>query len=160
MHVIAPQATGNTWYPYSFMAAEAQNQPFLDAALALLHELVEECVQSGIDAKHIHIAGFSQGACLAAEFVARRGEAMGSLHVYSGGLIGQDFQPEKYSGQLTDMPVFIGCSDVDAHIPLSRVKESTAQFRAMGANVDERIYAGAPHSIFEDELQASRGILG
>jgi phospholipase/carboxylesterase len=157
--LMAPNAFNNTWYPYSFVAPEAQNQPYLDGALSLIDVLVQEVKNESILAENIHFMGFSQGACLAAEYVARNAQPFGSLHVYSGGLIGHQFDEKKYQGSFNDMPVFIGCSDTDAHIPLQRVHESTALFKKLGASVDERIYPNAPHSVFQDEIDASRAIL-
>jgi phospholipase/carboxylesterase len=158
--VIAVQAQGNTWYPYSFVAPEESNQPFLDSALSLLEAVLNKVLEAGIKAENIHFAGFAQGACLVSEFCARNAQAFGSLHVYSGGLIGQQLDESKYSGSFNGMPVLIGCSDIDSHIPLQRVKETTQVLTKLGAKVDERIYPNAPHSVFQDEIGASRAILG
>lgn len=159
MALLAPQAYSNTWYPYSFVAPEAHNQPFLDKALEVIKGLYDSILESGIVAKDIHLAGFSQGACLASEFAARYASGLGTLHIYSGGLIGQ-LKADRYQADLTGTKVLIGCSDVDAHIPLERVHQTTAQLKAQGAEVDERIYPNAPHSVFEDEILASRMLLG
>lgn len=157
--LIAPNATNNTWYPQSFVAPVEQNQPYLNAALEVLGELVKQVKNAGINTEDIHFLGFSQGACLVSEFVARNAMKYGSLHIYSGGLIGQQLQKANYSGNFEGMPILLGCSDIDSHIPLQRVHESTSIFKEMGANVDERIYPNAPHTIFQDEIEASKSIL-
>ena len=95
----------------------------------------------------------------ASEFVARNARTYGGLIVFSGGLIGPDGTPRDYTGSLEGTPVFIGCSDVDAHIPESRVLETGEVLQRMGAQVDLRIYPGMGHTINRDELQAARGIV-
>ena len=107
------------------------------------------------------LAGFSQGACLASEFVAQNPTRYGGLLVFSGGLIGTGptVLAELYQGSLEQTPVFMGCSDVDAHIPLVRVKESSKILRSLGAEVDERIYPGMGHTINQDELEVAKMLL-
>ena len=155
----APQATGNTWYPYSFLAPETQNEPGLSAGLQVLGELVDEIKQQGFDSQQIYLLGFSQGACLTSEFVARNAQPFGGVFILSGGVIGDSIKPERYSGDFEGTPIFLGCSDVDSHVPLYRVQDSTALFKNLGANVTEKIYPNAPHSIFQDELNHINRIL-
>ncbi len=157
--LLAPQATQNTWYPYSFMAAKTQNEPGLSSALSMLGELLEEVKAAGIKTENIYFVGFSQGACLAAEFTARNAERYGGVFILSGGLIGDSLEKNLYQGDFKGTPILLGCSDVDAHVPLARVQESTAMFKAMGANVTERIYPNAPHTVFEDEIRLMNEIL-
>ena len=156
---LAPQAAGNTWYPYSFLSPMAQNEPGLSSALATLATLVEQIADAGIPADRIVLGGFSQGACLASEFVARNAQRYGGLLVFSGGLIGPPGTPRNYPGDLAGTPVFIGCSDVDFHIPVARVHETTAALTALGAEVTERIYPGMDHIIVPDEITAARKLV-
>lgn len=158
--LLAPAATQHTWYPYSFMAPVAQNEPSLSSALERIDEMVKEVLASGIPAENIYFLGFSQGACLASEYVARNAQQYGGLFVYSGGLIGAELDKDNYQGDFQGMPVIIGCSDRDAHIPLQRVKESTALFQEMGAQVTERIYPNGAHTIYEDEIELTNTVLG
>lgn len=158
--LLAPEATQRTWYPYSFMAPAAQNEPSLSSALDRIDEMVKEVLASGIPAENIYFLGFSQGACLASEYVARNAQQYGGLFVYSGGLIGAELDTANYQGDFQGMPVIIGCSDRDAHIPLQRVKESTALFQEMGAQVTERIYPNGAHTIYEDEIELTNAVLG
>jgi phospholipase/carboxylesterase len=155
----APQATGNTWYPYSFLAPEIQNEPGLSAGLQVLGQLVEEIKREGFDSPQIYLLGFSQGACLTSEFVARNAQPFGGVFILSGGVIGDSIKPERYSGDFEGTPIFLGCSDVDSHVPLHRVQDSTTLFQKLGANVTEKIYPNAPHSIFQDELNHINRIL-
>ena len=120
MAYLAPQAAGNTWYPYSFLMPMEQNEPHLSSALARLASLLGDVARAGIPAERVVLAGFSQGACLASEFVARHAQRYGGLLVFSGGLIGPPGTPRAYEGTLAGTPVFLGCSDVDPHIPLAR----------------------------------------
>ena len=144
---LAPQAPGNTWYPQSFLAPVEQNQPALDNGLARLDTLVNELDAAGIPPERVILGGFSQGACLVSEYVARHPKRYGGLFVYSGGLIALD-----HSGDLGGTPVFMGNSDQDAHIPLSRFEESVAVFERLNAQVDARVYPGMPHTIIQEEL--------
>lgn len=157
---VAPQAAGNTWYPFSFMMPMAQNEPYLSSALATVSALVASIEDLGVPAERIVLAGFSQGACLASEWVARHARRYGGLIVFSGGLIGPPGTPRTYGGTLDGTPVFVGCSDVDFHIPVERVHETTNVLRALGATVDERIYPQMGHTVIEDELDAARTLLG
>lgn len=155
----APQATGNTWYPYSFLAPELQNEPGLSSGLQVLTQLVDDITREGFDTQQIYLLGFSQGACLTAEFVARNAQPLGGVFILSGGVIGDSIKPERYSGDFKGTPIFLGCSDIDAHVPLHRVQDSTTVLKSLGANVTEKIYPNAPHSIFQNELNHINQIL-
>lgn len=156
---VAPQATGSTWYPYSFLAPIAQNEPWLGSALRVLAGLVEDLDQQGIRAERLVMMGFSQGACLTLEFAARHARRYAAVAAFTGGLIGPAGTSWDYPGDFAGTPVFIGSSDVDPHVPLERVQESTALFHRMGAVVDERIYPGMGHTINPDELLAVNALL-
>lgn len=156
---LAPEAMGGTWYPFSFLAPIETNEPFLSSALALLDRLVARSGQAGLPPDRVVLAGFSQGACLSAEYAARRARRYGGLLLLSGGLIGPPGTPRKYSGSLAGTPVLIGCSDVDPHIPLERVHETAGELSRLGAEVDQRIYPGLGHTVTEDEIEAARAIV-
>jgi predicted esterase len=156
---LAPQAADNVWYPYSFLAPINQNEPFLSSALQALAELVGQVNAAGIANNRIIIGGFSQGACLAAEFVARNAQRFGGLLVFSGGLIGPPGTPRAYTGDLAGTPVFIGCSNVDVHIPEARVHETATVLARLGAVVDKQIYPNLGHTIVQDEIDRAQVIL-
>ena len=139
---LAPQAAGNTWYPLSFLAPMAQNEPGLSSGLSVLGGLVAALEGGGVASTRIALLGFSQGACLTLEFAARHARRYSAVVGLSGGVIGPPGTPRKYTGSLGGTPVLLACSDVDAHIPIERVHESTTVFRALGGVVDERIYPG------------------
>lgn len=156
---VAPQAAGSTWYPYAFLAPIAQNEPWLGSALRVIAGLVEDFAGQAVPAERIVLMGFSQGACLTLEFAARHAQRYAAVVAFTGGLIGPPGAPRDYAGDFAGTPVFIGSSDVDPHVPLQRVHESTAVFRRMGATVDERIYPRMGHTINSDELQAADALL-
>ena len=156
---VAPAAAGQTWYPLSFLAPTPQNEPYLSSALRVLEGVVASIESTGVSADRIGWVGFSQGACLTLEFVARHARRYALVAGLSGGVIGPPGTPRNYAGSLDGTPVFLGCSDVDAHIPLERVHETTQVYRALGANVDERIYPGMGHLVSEDEIAAVRKLL-
>ncbi len=159
MAYLAPQAAGNTWYPYSFLAPMEQNEPYLSSALARLGALLAEVERAGISPERVVLAGFSQGACLASEFVARHAQRYGGLMAFSGGLIGPPGTPREYPGTLDGTPVFLGCSDVDPHIPLARVNETADVLARLGAVVDKRIYPRLGHTINQDEIDAAAALV-
>src|SRR5690606_5373208 len=145
--LLAPQATGHTWYPYSFMAKPEQNEPWLSSALDLLKEVLDEVAEQGITAENTYFLGFSQGACLTLEFVARHAQKFGGVAAFTGGLIGDRINRENYSGDFKGTPIFIGSGDPDAHVPVERVHESARILEEMNAKVHVQIHEGRPHSI-------------
>ncbi len=156
---VAPQATNNTWYPYSFMEPMERNEPWLSSALAAVDGVVNEVTGAGIPLERVVLLGFSQGACLSSEYVARNARRFGGLAVLSGGLIGPEGTPRDYAGTLDGMPVFIGCSDIDPHVPVERVHETEEVLARLGAQVEKRIYPGFGHSVNQDEVDAVSAML-
>jgi predicted esterase len=156
---LAPQAAGRSWYPYSFLEPIGRNEPFLSSALRALDGVVERLGAEGFPPGRVVLLGFSQGACLALEYAARRARRYGGLAGLSGGLIGPEGTRREYAGDLAGTPVFLGCSDTDPHIPLARVQETTGVLRRLGGAVTERIYPGMGHGINEDEVKQVRGLL-
>ncbi len=156
---LAPQAAGHTWYPYSFLSPIAQNEPWLGSALRKVEETVEQAVRAGIPRERIVIAGFSQGACLASEFVARNAGRYGGMIAFTGGLIGPPGTEFTYAGDLAGTPAFFGAGDPDPHVPWYRVQESASQFISMGADVVLRRYPGMPHTISRAELEEARKVI-
>ncbi|MBK1438524.1 dienelactone hydrolase family protein [Parapedobacter sp. ISTM3] len=149
--LFAPQATNNSWYPYSFLAPVANNQPALDSGLALLDEVVAEAAGHGITPDQLYFVGFSQGACLTLEYVARRAKRYGGVIAFTGGLIGETLNMANYQGNFDGTPILITAGDNDPHVPLYRIGESVVVLREMGADVKMEIYPQKPHSISADE---------
>lgn len=160
MAFVAPQASNNTWYPHSFLQPTEYNEPYLSAALTSLKMLLAR-LQSDYNLKmpQLYWLGFSQGACLLLEFLARNPSTYGGIFGLSGGLVGSADTPRDYSGTFGQTPVFLGCSDVDTHVPKERVLETEAVYTRMGAQVTTRLYPNAPHSVNEDELTLINTIL-
>lgn len=156
---LAPQAAGHTWYPYSFLAPLKRNEPGLSSGLQAIADVVATVVDAGIPSERIILGGFSQGACLASEYVARHARRFGGLLVFSGGLIGPLGIEHTYPGSLDGTPVFLGCSNRDAHIPLERVEESATVFTRLGGTVTAKIYPDIGHTIIQDELDHAQQIL-
>jgi phospholipase/carboxylesterase len=150
--LLAPQATNGTWYPYSFLAPPAQNEPWLSSALALLKEVVDDLNAQGISSHQIYFLGFSQGACLTLEFVTRYATRFGGVVAFTGGLIGDKIHPENYSGDFAGTPVFIGTSNPDPHVPVERVYATSNILKDKGAAVTEKVYEGMGHTINADEI--------
>ena len=156
---LAPTAAGRTWYGHSFMADTASNEPGLSSGLHVLGSVVAAAQQAGVPAERVVLLGFSQGACLVSEFAVRNARRYGGVIAYSGGLIGPPGTTWNHPGSFAGTPVFLGCSDVDSHVPEMRVHESTDVFRRMGAEVTERIYPGMGHLVNDDEIAFTQALL-
>lgn len=156
---LAPQAPGGSWYPYSFLAPLDRNEPHLSQSLEIVGHLVEDLSAKGFGPERLVLAGFSQGGCLGLEFAARHARRYGAIISLSAGLIGPEGAPRDYAGALAGTPVLLGCSNIDAHIPLDRVHESASVLTKLGAQVDERIYPGLGHTINANEIDAMRALI-
>lgn len=150
--LFAPQATNNTWYPYSFLAAPKENEPWLSSALAVLQEVVADVQATGITTDNIYFLGFSQGACLTLEFVTRNATKYGAVVAFTGGLIGDQIYDQNYTGDFGGTPVFIGTSDPDPHVPVERVHATAEILTRMNAQVTKKIYKNMGHTISQDEI--------
>lgn len=157
--LLAPQATGNTWYPYSFLAPPSQNEPWLSSALQLLKEVVADAVSKGVSTQNIYFAGFSQGACLTLEFVTRNATKYGGVAAFTGGLIGDKIYGENYKGDFQATPVFIGTSNPDPHVPVERVYATSNILRDMNAAVTEKVYNNMGHTITQDEIDNANALV-
>ncbi len=157
--IFAPQATNQTWYPYSFLTKSEQNEPWLSSALDLINELVEEISEQGIAPENIYFLGFSQGACLALEFVCRHAKNYGGVAAFTGGLIGETINQELYSGNFNRTPFFISTGNPDPHVPLERVEETVSILEKMHAKVDFHVYEGRSHSISQDEIDKANQLI-
>ncbi len=164
MAYLAPQARDNFWYPYSFLAPIPQNEPGISSGLQAIADIITQVEAAGIPKDKIILAGFSQGACLASEFVARHAQKYGGLLAFSGGVIGPPGTPRNYLGSLSETPIFLGCSDIDPHIPLERVVETAVIFSNLGGEVTKKIYPGMGHTIIQAEIDQAQeivdGVLG
>jgi predicted esterase len=156
---VAPAAANHTWYPFSFLEPLQRNEPYLTSALKRLERVVGDITTAGIPAQRIVLLGFSQGACLAAEFAYRHAERFGGVVLFSGGLIGPPGTTWPTIRSFSRTPMFLGCSDVDAHVPKWRVDETADAFSHMAADVTKRIYQGLGHVICDDEILAAQTLL-
>lgn len=159
---LAPQAGGSQgrqWYPLSFMAPIERNEPGISSGLRAVGRVLAQVAAAGIEPEQTLLLGFSQGACLASEFVARNARRYGGLAVLSGALIGPDDTPRNYPGSLDGTPVFLGCSDVDSHIPASRVEQSADVLRRLGGQITLRLYPGMGHLVNDDEVETVRAMI-
>ncbi|HEY4148012.1 MAG TPA: dienelactone hydrolase family protein [Chitinophagaceae bacterium] len=151
--IFALQANHHSWYPYSFMVPEVENQPALDCSLHIISETVDDILSAGISVDKVYFLGFSQGACLTLEFIARNARRYGGAVAFTGGLIGERLIPSNYIGDFAGTPVLITTGDDDTHVPLSRVKSSVQQLKLQAANVKLEVYQGRAHTITRDELK-------
>ena len=156
---IAPQAVGNTWYPNRFLDPLATNEPWLTSALLLMGDILDKIIKAGIPPERVILLGFSQGACLALEFAARNARRYGGLVGLSGALIGPEGTQRDYKDSLSGTPVFLGCSDLDFHVPKERVDQAADILRHLGGVVTERLYPDMDHSVNQDEIDFVRDML-
>ncbi len=157
--LVAPQAEGNTWYPYSFLVPASQNEPSLSNSLNTISEVVKAVTENGIENENIYFLGFSQGACLALEFTARNTAKYGGVVAFTGGLIGDKVYEENYSGNFENTPIFIGTSDPDFHVPVERVNETEMLLKKMGASVTKKVYENMGHTISQDEINLANELV-
>jgi predicted esterase len=156
---LAPQAGGNTWYPNRFLAPIATNEPGISSGMQAIEDALALVAEAGIPTSRVILLGFSQGACLTLEYVVRHAQRYGGVVGLSGGLIGPNGTPRDYPGSLDGTPVFLGCSDIDPHIPLERVHETATVMERLGAEVDVRIYPDMDHTVNDDEIAALRDLM-
>jgi predicted esterase len=156
---LAPQAANFTWYPYRFIEPMERNEPWLSSALQVVDHLVKKAEESGISMDQIILAGFSQGACLALEYVVRNSRKYGAVLGFSGGLIGPPGTVWDYPGSLEGTPVFLGCDENDFHIPRDRIEESARIFREREAEVTMKLYSDLGHGISHEEINMARQVL-
>lgn len=156
---LAPQAANNTWYPYSFLAPIEQNEPWLSSAIARVESLIERCVAAGIQRSSIVVCGFSQGACLATESIARRPAHYGALIAFTGGLVGPSDLELQHDGSLAGTQALFSSGDPDPHVPWSRVEASARELERMGARVELLRHTGRPHAIADKELEVARSLI-
>lgn len=157
--LLAPQATNNTWYPYSFLAPPSQNEPWLSSALEVLRSIVQDVINKKIDERNIYFLGFSQGACLTLEYVTRNAKRYGGVIAFTGGLIGDKIYTENYNGDFSSTPIFIGTSDPDPHVPVERVNATESILKKMNAEVTKKIYPNMGHTINPEEINYANDIL-
>lgn len=156
---LAPQASGNTWYPNRFLAPLESNEPWLSSALDCADEVLTRIEQSGLPDERIMLLGFSQGACLTLEFAARNARRFGGVAGLTGALIGPENTPRTYQGSFAGTPIFLGCSDVDIHVAKERVEDTARVLRGLGADVTERYYPNLDHSVNNDEIAFVRDMM-
>ena len=157
--LLAPEAAGHSWYPNSFLAPLEKNEPWITSALQALAELVGECEDGGIAADRIALLGFSQGACLACEFVARYPRRYAAVVAFTGGLLGPPGSDLRHSGSLEGTPVLLSSGDPDPHVPWLRVDETAEEFIRMEAAVQMMRHRDRPHTIAADEVDAACDLL-
>lgn len=157
--LLAPQATQNSWYPYSFIAPREDNEPWLSSALQIVNETVKIVVDAGVPHENIYFFGFSQGACLTLEFLARHVHRYGGAVAIIGGLIGERLDTADYQGDLQQTPILLATSNPDPHVPLARVKETARILQRMNAEVTGRVFENFGHSINEEEIDLANSLI-
>ena len=156
---LAPQAADNTWYPNRFLAPIPSNEPWLSSALTAVADVLAQVTKAGLPPERTMLLGFSQGACLTLEFAARNAQRYGGVAGLSGSLIGPDGTPRDYAGSLDGTPIFLGCSDVDFHVPKERVHHTAEVLQRLGGDVTVRLYPNMDHTINQDEIEFVRGLM-
>lgn len=157
--LLAPQATNSTWYPFSFISPVEQNEPWLSSAIETIEKTVQTVLNAGIKTENIYFFGFSQGACLTLEFLARNAQKYGGVVAIIGGVIGKEINRNNYKGDFGQTPVFLGTSNPDFHVPVERVYATSNILKEMNANVTEKVYLNFGHSINQEEIELANSII-
>ncbi len=169
-HYLAPQAARGSWYPNSFLAPMESNEPGLSSGLQAIGDALARLKNEGVPAERTMLLGFSQGACLALEYAFRYPRRYGGVVALSGALItppeplmktyaSETATRQKVDGAFAETPMFLGCSDRDAHIPLERLTPSAELLRKLGGNVALKIYPNMPHTVIPDEIEFVREMM-
>jgi phospholipase/carboxylesterase len=157
--LLAPQATNGSWYPFSFIAPSEQNEPWLSSAVETIEKTVKTALDAGIKAEHIYFFGFSQGACLTLEFLARNAQKFGGAAAIIGGVIGEKINRENYKGDFAQTPILLATSNPDFHVPVERVYATANILKEMNADVTEKVYENFGHSINQEEIELANKII-
>ena len=158
-YVVAPEANQYVWYPLSFLALRAQNQPWLDSAIENITRLIRT-IEEQIPAENIYLMGFSQGACLTSEIASANARKFGGIAVFTGGLIGATVEKENYSGNFNGTKVYLSNGDNDPHIPLQRTEDTYKLMQNLGADITKEIFPGRPHTIQMEEIEKVKELFG
>ena len=150
--IFAPQAAQRTWYPYGFMASDEGNLSSLNSSLQQVSLLFQFLIENGKAPDQIYVMGFSQGACLSLEFVARNGQKLRGVVAFTGGLIGEKLEEKKYSGDFQGTPILLSSSAHDMHVPAQRIHDSAQLLQKMGAEVSLKFFEDELHTIRPEEL--------
>jgi len=150
---IAPAAAGRAWYPNSFLEPVETNEPGRESGLQAIADAISMAADAGIPPERVLLVGFSQGACLVAEFLVAHPDRYGGAGILSGGFLGTNLDRVPRDVDLDSTPVFLGCSDNDPYIPLRRVTETSEILDALGASVTTEIYENRPHSVYAEERE-------
>jgi predicted esterase len=157
---LIPQAAGNRWYPQTAFGPLEANEPDLSSALSLVSKLIDQATAKGVSKESILLGGFSQGACLAAEYIVRNPDRYGGLFVFSGALIGPPGMERALNGNLRETPSFLGLGDRDPWVAIDVFEEASRVINGLGGKVDKRIYPGMGHTINQEEIELVRQMIG
>ena len=158
---VAPAADGGIWYPHRFIDPFDVNEPFIAQAMDACDAAFIEMRDGGrLSPGQLAIVGFSQGACIASEYVLRHPGCCAVLVMFTGGIIGHDIRRWLVSGvRLDGLRVFLTGSDVDEWIPEARTRLTETILTALGADVRLRLYPGRPHIVSDEEIGEARALL-
>jgi phospholipase/carboxylesterase len=154
--LFAPNAYNQSWYPARFMEPIEQNEPYLTYALEALDERINMLQQQGIHKERLLLMGFSQGACLIAQYLMKNPAKYRGIAIFTGGVIGPPDTRWDIKGSLDGTPTLITSCDTDEWVPIGRVHETITLFRAMNANITTKIYQGRDHLVCDDEINLTR----
>lgn len=156
---VAPEAGGRAWYPGPVEERAEEKEPWLSSAFGLVDRAVSLTREAGIPLERTVFVGFSQGASVAAAYVASRPRRYGGVAVLAGSLFGPE-AGAGYDGTLGGTPVFLGCGRDDPHVDPERIRQSAATFQRLGADVTDRLYDGLGHAINDDEIAEVDRLVG
>jgi pimeloyl-ACP methyl ester carboxylesterase len=143
---ILPRASGRSWYPGRFYDPMEDNEPCLAR-------------DDGRTLPGIVLVGFSQGACIVAEHLARRPEPYGAAAILTGALFGTPDADRMPAGSLGGLPMFFGIAEDDDWIPVDAVRDTVVAFQRAGARCELHVYDDEEHGINDDEIAAVRSLL-
>jgi phospholipase/carboxylesterase len=155
---VLPRAAERSWYPGRFYDPMEDNEPWLGWSLEAIEAAVAQARGDRRTLPAIALVGFSQGACIVAEHLARRPQPYGAAAILTGALFGTpaDRMPV---GSLGGLPIFFGIAHEDDWIPVDAVRATVAAFQRAGARCDLHVYDDEEHGVNDDEVVAVRNLL-
>jgi len=157
--LVAIQADGRSWYPHAFTRPTGDNQPWLDSALETVKTAIARLEALGLARDRIALFGFSQGACLVLDLLARSGAGLAGGVAIAGGLIGDDAPGARHNADLHGLRVVTGIASQDPWLTTEEVDTARQQLRSLGAQVLAFDHEGSDHRITNEQSAAAAELI-
>jgi predicted esterase len=156
---VLPIAAGLSWYPNRYFDPASAVEPHLQPALAAVTAAIEDATAEAGAGARVVLGGFSQGACLLAELVARRAAVqLAGVAILTGSLIGRA-EERRTPARVDGLPMFFSCARHDEWVALADAEASAEAFRRAGAQVAFAPLEDREHVISDRAVAGLRALL-